>query len=201
MKAFIVAALFVGLTVAQTQTTYDGSASFCAAANETTACANYTESCCGTVSTKIGAAAATSVTRCISRRLTEAVPTSWYMSGTNNVTLTYSCLTTKPTNYTTYATCVNSSSCSSGQCCANQVQTVLNRGAANLTSTVCVPGDLGRDSGTNVTHKYNSASNQADIGVLSVCYQSLNTAFYANGVLLKSGFALAMVALLSFFSF
>lgn len=198
MKAFIVAALLVGLTVAQTTSNYDGSNAFCAAANETTACANLTDSCCGTVSTKIGAAAATSVTRCISRRLVSAIPTNaWFMQGTNNVTLTYTCLTNAPTNYTNYAACTNSSTCGTGQCCGNRAYTAQTN-SVNITGAVCIPGDLGRDAGTNVTHKYNTASNLADISLFRVCYQSINTDFYASSaVVLKSVIAVAVAAVMT----
>ena len=199
MKAFIVAALLVGLTVAQTQTTVDTSSTgTCTISNET-ACANFTDSCCGTVSYKNGTAAAVTATRCISRHLTEAVSSSWWNMMGTNVTVSYTCLNaTKPTGYTTYPACTSSDNCTSGYCCANMNYTLTNRTNVNITGTVCVPGAMGKDSGSAMLFKHNGTVTYNDITVQTNCYSSINAGFYSSAVILKSAVALAVAGIVSF---
>ena len=196
MKAFIVAALIVGLAAAQSIVTQDYAASTCTSTNET-GCANYTDACCGTITHKTGAAAAVTVTnKCLSRRLVEATPNTWWMSGTNNVTVSYACLnTTKPSGYVTYPACTDSANCSSGFCCANFNYTINLRTNVNITAAACVPGDFGRDAGTLVNFKHSAS--QADMNYTTVCYSSINSGFYSSAVLLKSAVALAVAGIVS----
>jgi len=196
MKVFIVSALLLGLAIAQTETTYDARTAYCSTTNETSACANLTDACCGTVSTKVGTATATSVTRCISRHLTEDLGSVSY--GSTTVTaVTYSCLnSTKATGYSTYANCTDSANCSSGYCCAVMNYTISSK-TANASSAKCVAGSLGTTPGTNTSYKFNAASTAADLGVQTTCYSSMNSNFYSSAFVLKSAVALVFAGLLS----
>jgi hypothetical protein len=201
MKAFIVASLFAGFIAAQSITTYDTSAVICTVANETSACANFADACCGTATYKNGTATAVSSTRCINRRLTEyAASTWWNQSSTINITVQYACLnTTKPSTYTTYPSCSYSDNCTSGYCCANLAYT-LNTAVprtVNVTGTVCVPGSQGKDSGSGNAYKLISGVTNADATVTSVCYSSINSSFYSSAILLKSAVALAVAGIVS----
>ena len=89
MKVAIISALFVSLTVAQTTNIWNAKSRFCALANETAACGDLTNGCCGAITTKVGTAAQTVVNRCISRNLVEDIPNYSYTVGTTTTTVSY----------------------------------------------------------------------------------------------------------------
>lgn len=127
MKAAIISTLFLGLTVAQIPNIniWNAKTRFCTVANETAACGDLTNGCCGSITTKVGSAAQTTVNRCISRNLAEDVPSYSYIVGTTTTTVGYACLnTTRPANYEVYTKCSNESTCATGYCCGNLSYTV-----------------------------------------------------------------------------
>ena len=121
MKVAIISAIFLGFAATQNTINWDAKNRFCTLANETAACGDLGSSaCCGSITTKVGTAAQTTVNRCITRNLAEDIPSYSYTVGTVTTTVAYACLsTTRPTNYEVYTKCSNESSCASGYCCAN----------------------------------------------------------------------------------
>ena len=195
MKVAILSAILLGLVVSQSTTTFDAKTKTCQLATETTNCADLTDACCGTIVTKVGSAAAVTTTKCISRRLSDDVKTVTYGS----TTVTYACLSTvKPSNYETYTTCVNDTSCTtSGYCCATTNYTISTNVNKNLTTTQCIPGSIARDSGSVVNYLFSTTAT-SDISTQAICYAGLNTNFYAsNAVLLKGAVALVFASLLA----
>lgn len=124
MKAAIISALFVSLTVGQSINVWNAKARYCALANETASCGDLTNACCGSITTKVGTAAATVVNRCIQRNLVDDIPNFSYAVGATTTTVTYACLSTRPSSYEVYAKCTNEVNCTSGYCCANMNYTI-----------------------------------------------------------------------------
>ena len=136
MKVAIISAIFIGLSVAQTTNIWNAKTRFCTVANETAACGDLTNACCGSITTKVGTAAQTIVNRCISRNLAEDLPNYSYTSGTTTTTVGYACLNaTRPANYEVYSKCTNDSTCASGYCCANLNYTVNQTGQTSKNIT------------------------------------------------------------------
>ena len=166
MKVAIISAILLGLTVAQTTNTWDAKARFCTVANETTACADMTNACCGSITTKVGTAGAKVLNRCISRNLVEDLPNYSYTTGSTTTTVAYACLnSTRPANYEVYSSCSNDTTCSSGYCCASYNYTVSQNGqtSKNLTENKCIPGNIGRDNGTLTEFLFGNTGNLGDI--------------------------------------
>lgn len=199
MKAVLFSAILIGFAATQNVANWDARNLFCTVANETTACAGLTDACCGSITTKVGTAAATTINRCISRRLAESIPATWYgATAAANTTVNYACLnTTRPTGYTAYTNCVNDTSCSSGSCCANFNYTVGTRANVNLTTTQCIPGSVGSNPGSLSNFYWTTSPSLGDISTQALCTAALNTNFYSNAVLLKSTVALVFAGLLS----
>lgn len=128
MKVAIISAFLLGLTVAQSTTSFAANGTYCALTNETTVCGNFTDACCGTITTQVGTAAKSSVNKCISRHLSEDMSSVSYLTGTTTTTVTYACLnTTRPSTYTVYSKCTNETNCTtSGYCCASFNYTIGN---------------------------------------------------------------------------
>lgn len=156
MKVAIISAVFIGFAAAQTTMNYMGQNRFCAVANETAVCGDLgADYCCGTISTKVGTAAATTTNKCIPRDLSENLNSVSYLTGTTTpqvtTTVTYTCLTTtRPATFTPMVKCTNETNCTtSGYCCASFNYTAgLNSTTQQSSLRECVPGSMGLNQGS-----------------------------------------------------
>lgn len=213
MKAVILSALIVGVSIAQSTSTWDAKTA-CTAANEATVC-TLSYQCCGVVST-LNAAGTTAVTpaynRCINKYLADEYSAGVTVTaGATNYVLKYGCLgTTTPKDYTAYTTCSSDANCTSGYCCAkSNVTTAIFASATATTSTAatsrinptayCVPGDMGRSAGSQINYVFGGSPANGDAQVLRVCYAADNTNFYkSSAVLLKGALSMIVLAVISF---
>ena len=75
---------------------------YCSATNETAACGDLQDACCGTITTRVGSGSPTVLTRCVSRHLVDDFNSSavTYTSANVTTTVNYACLnTTRPSGY------------------------------------------------------------------------------------------------------
>eukprot|EP00347_Sterkiella_histriomuscorum_P018264 403346173 len=202
MKSFVLIAAIVGSVAAQaTVTQWNATTRTCTLANEQSVCGDLAGSCCGTVTTKVGTAAATSTNKCIARNLAEDLPTVSYTTGTTTTTVTYTCLnTTRPASYVGYSRCINETNCASGSCCANLNYTIAGN-TRNQTFNGCVPGSTGYTPGTSVAFIFGNPSNLGDITYQATCPASLNQNFYNSlAAQLKGTLTLIAFVVVSFVS-
>ena len=171
MKAVIISAIFLGLTAAQNQATWDARTKYCSTTNETTVCAGMENACCGSINTKVGAATNSITNRCIPRNLVDDLPSLSYTAGTVTTTVAYACLnTTRPAGNTAPPRCVNDTQCTSGFCCASMNYTFSQTGQTtkNVTFNECVPGAIGRDAGSVINFLLGHPSNVGTVADMSV---------------------------------
>lgn len=119
MKIAIISTILVGLSAAQNTTIWDVKSKTCTLATEATACADMTNACCGTITTKVGSASNVVTTKCLQRNLVEDLPTYQYTTGTTTTVVTYSCLSSRPASYEVYDNCNDETTCKSGYCCGS----------------------------------------------------------------------------------